>query len=144
MPKAPVKFKKPPKASKHCRHYSYDLAVVDAGGPCCAKGIDLSGPGASSVCMPKPFEGFPDKRACKKREEYTAVERDEWKKWQAEAMGRMIIVLAEIPGDVKDRGKTGTLKCPACKTGTVRWTRAPNNGHLWASCSTPHCFQVMQ
>jgi hypothetical protein len=142
----PVKFEKPLRASQHCRHYSYNLgAMLDDQGPCCAKGLDLTGPGAANVCMPKG--GWPG--SCAKREEYTAVERDIWDKWKAASLGRMIQVLEVIPGsaDRKDKdywGKTGTVQCPACGDGKVRWTRAPSNGHLWASCSTPNCFQVMQ
>lgn len=149
MPKAPTKFKKPVHANKHCRHYSYRRGFTDDCGPCCAKGLDLSGPGAANVCMPKSVEPSPEKRICAQREEYTATERDIWKKWQTESMGRMIIILEVISGsaDKKDKeywGKQGQLQCPACETGTVRWTRAPNNGHLWASCSTPNCFGVSQ
>lgn len=148
MPKAPMKFNKPPKASQHCRHYDYKMALGDDRGPCCARGLDLSSPGAANVCMPKAVGVVPEK-VCLQREEYTATERDNWKKWQTESMGRLIVILAVIPGsaDKKDKaywGKTGSLDCPACNAGKVKWTRAPNNGHLWASCTTPHCFMVIQ
>ena len=149
MPKAPVKFNKPPHATQHCRHYSYKMAPEDTRGPCCAKELDLTAPRAVQACMPKSVAPRPLARVCDQREEYTATEREAWKKFQTESMGRLITILAVIPGSVDTRdkeywGKTGELVCPACETGTVRWTRAPNNGHLWASCSTPNCFGVIQ
>src|SRR5579872_2345044 len=99
MPKAPVKFQKLPKATQHCRHYSYNVQNVlgGASGPCCAKGLDLSAPGAAMPCMPKSVAPRPLNRICAQREEYTATERDTWNKWKTESMGRMILVLAAIP-----------------------------------------------
>lgn len=100
--------------------------------------------------MPKTPTPAKDLRICAQREEYTAVERETWKRFQAESVYRMFQIMPLVPGcnaETDDRqywGKTGTFACPACEGGTVRWTRAPNNGHVWASCSTPNCFQVMQ
>lgn len=139
------KFNPPPHASNHCRYYSYNLQGVR--GPSCAKGIDLSAPGAANVCMPR---GLNAKGFCQARQEYSAQERDDWKKWQASVLERLAQIMPLIPGDnnpKKDReywGKTGSFSCPACETGTVRWTRSPPNGHIWAHCSTPYCFKVMQ
>jgi hypothetical protein len=137
-------FPKPLHASKHCRHYSYDYEPND--GPACAKGIDLtSKPGAALVCMPNSFG-----KICAQREEFTEEERAVWKEYQQAAMMRMILVMPEIPSsdnykeDQQYWGKTGRFTCPACEGGNVRWTRSPSNGHIWAACSTPNCFSVMQ
>lgn len=99
------------------------------------------------VCMPRDLPG---KRRCTKREEYSAQERDDWKKWQTSCMQRLVQIMPLIPGaesEKEDRqywGKTGDFPCPACEIGTVRWTRSSSNGHIWAHCSTPYCFKVMQ
>lgn len=136
-------FDPPLRATQHCRYYSYEF------GSKCAKGLDLSAPGASLVCMPKGSN--PPKKGCPKRKEYTAVERDAWQKWAAARMGRLVEVLSLIPGDANEKkdkqqhwGSSGSFECPACKAGTVRWSRAPNNGHIHAACSTPNCASIMQ
>lgn len=38
----------------------------------------------------------------------------------------------------KTRKNVGTVKCPRCE-GTVRWVRAPSNGHISGSCQTEGC-----
>ena len=146
MPKV---FERPLRATQHCRHYSYAMEPNDKRGPCCAKGVNLEAPGAANVCMPQSM--VVTGALCSKREEYTKAERKAWEQYRKESMLRMIAVLAEIPGssdnNKKDReywGKQGTIDCPVCEGGKVRWTRAPSNGHLWARCSTPNCFGVMQ
>lgn len=135
----------PARASAHCRHYSFDVRnFLEGGGPRCARGIDLSGSGMPKRCMPKgPSDNF---SPCGEREEYSDAERLAWLVWRRDSMRRMIIILAAIPDrtDESSWGKTGELPCPACNSGTVRWTRAAVNGHLWASCSTPHCFGMIQ
>lgn len=138
---------KPLHANEHCRHYKYVRAAVDWG-PQCACGIDLQAPGANTEpCMPDPATTAP---ACAWREEFTADERAAWKAWRAESTGRMILIMSLIPGSSLDKkkkpfwGKSGEFDCPACKTGKVKWVRAPNNGHVQASCSTPNCFAVIE
>ena len=137
-------FPKPLHANKHCRHYSYKMGLNDDRGPTCAKGLDLaSKPGAALVCMPDLGANL-----CAQREEFTEIERAAWEEWRNQSMARMILIMPLIPGSGAKRdeywGKTGKFSCPACEVGNVRWTRAPNNGHIWASCSTPNCFSVIQ
>lgn len=137
-------FSRPPHATHHCRHYSYDVVGV---GPVCAIGIDMSPPGSSKTCMPNPpIAG----QVCILREEFTADERTAWETWRNERAGRMILVLAQIPGSSRDRknrpewGKSGKFPCPACDGGTVRWARAAINGHVHAGCTTPNCFEIIE
>ena len=135
-------------ATEHCRHYSYEHGGIrdPNRGPKCACGIDLSGSGAALACMPNPD---PAKAHCPQREEYTDVERGRWKTWVANDLNASIPILERIPSpkNARDRslhGKSGSFPCPKCNKGIVRWSRAPNNGHLHAGCSTPGCFGIIQ
>jgi predicted RNA-binding Zn-ribbon protein involved in translation (DUF1610 family) len=150
-------FERPLRATQHCRHYSYrntglaGLRSGDHGGPQCALGIDLSAPGASKACMPAgTFPALPHDQQCASRADYTAAERAEWKRWTDSRLERMRTIMPMIPGssaDTKKRehwGDSGSFACPACGTGTVRWSRARSNGHVHAVCTTPNCFGVME
>lgn len=44
----------------------------------------------------------------------------------------------------KGRGGTGTIKCPVCTTGTLGFSVASYNGHIWGKCSTDNCVGWMQ
>jgi hypothetical protein len=137
-----MSFAPPPKASHHCRHYSYERGM-NWSGPKCACEIDLTAPKATEPCMP---EGT----GCDWREEHTEEERAAWHKWREERMERMTKILLQIPGSSRDKknkpewGKRGEFPCPACEVGTVRWARASINGHLHAACTTDGCFGVME
>ena len=150
-------LERPLRATHHCRHYSYrntglaGLRSGDPGGPQCALGVDLSAPRASKPCMPPGTFPFQEgDRPCPLRENFTDAERAEWKRWTDSRLQRMGVVLQAIPGSSADRkkrehwGETGSFPCPACKTGTVRWSRASSNGHVHAACTTPNCFSVME
>lgn len=147
---AEVYFKKPVHAGEHCRHYSYihasfaDRSQGAQCGPQCARGLDLSG--GTIRCMPIQ----PVSERCPEREGYTDEERAEWRAWVDASIARATLIMAQMPGSSTSRksrsewGKSGSFNCPGCNAGTVRWSRAPNNGHLRAACSTPHCFAVIQ
>lgn len=128
---------RPAPAGDHCRHYSFDLQALRSGGagPCCALGLDLSAPGASTLCMPETHR----KGVCGLRQDHGAEERAAWKAWQQQSIERSLRVLAAIPS-----GPHGEFPCPACGNGTVRFVKAAVNGHLHAACSIPHCFQIIQ
>lgn len=139
---------RPLRASFHCRHYSYVGGMQ--GGPRCARGADLNAPGAAQPCMPaanKAGKPFP---FCGLREEYTDAERETWMRWYERRMEAQAKIMVAIPGSSRDTkkrahwGETGSLGCPACEWGIVKWSRARNNGHLWAACSTPGCFGVQE
>lgn len=38
----------------------------------------------------------------------------------------------------------GTIPCPICKTGTLRYSRVAYNGHVHAECSTTGCVRWME
>lgn len=135
-------IERPIHASHHCRHYSYERGLQ--GGPRCARGVDMTPLLATQPCMPDA------KAPCIFREEYTDEERAAWKAYREESAGRMITIMAQIPGSSRDRknkpewGKRGSFPCPGCNAGTVHWARESSNGHLHAACTTRFCFDVME
>jgi hypothetical protein len=38
----------------------------------------------------------------------------------------------------------GEMKCPVCKVGTLRYSRAAYNGHVHAACSNCECVRWME
>lgn len=101
----------------------------------CAVGVPLEfGNGSIHPCMPDP------KGSCVLREDYTDTERAAWNEWVAKRTAHTMHIMAAIPKD----GWEGSMTCPGCGTGTVRWGRARVNRHIHAACSTPGCFAVMQ
>jgi len=38
----------------------------------------------------------------------------------------------------------GSMACPVCKTGNLRYSRAAYNGHVHAACSTEGCVRWME
>jgi hypothetical protein len=44
----------------------------------------------------------------------------------------------------KGNGGKGSVPCPACKTGTLHYTVAAYNGHMWGKCTTADCLSWMQ
>ncbi|WP_449255171.1 hypothetical protein [Bosea sp. (in: a-proteobacteria)] len=143
-------MERPLRATHHCRHYSYErdrrgiLLGCDGGGPLCARGVDLrSDPGATRACMPAELSDGQSRRVvdpCDLREDYTDPERAAWSAWREESTRRMLVICAAIPAE----GFDGSLPCPGCGAGTVRWSRALSNRHLQVACSTPNCFSVIQ
>lgn len=51
---------------------------------------------------------------------------------------------AEAKGFGRGKGGTGSLKCPACDSGTLRYSVAGINGHMHARCSTAGCVSWME
>ncbi|MGY3588012.1 hypothetical protein [Bradyrhizobium sp. USDA 4350] len=138
---------RPLRATFHCRHYSYVGGMQ--GGPRCARDADLTAPLATKPCMPGASPKTPPD-GCKLREEYTDAEREAWMIYRETRMEAQAKIMVKIPGSSRDTkkrahwGETGSFGCPACDWGIVKWSRARNNGHLWAACSTPGCFGVQE
>lgn len=135
-------FDPPLRATSHCRHYSYNRDPGRDPGPTCALGVDLTGPGASRSCWPVDTSTGAGV-GCDRREEYTDDERAAWQVYADARVARMRLIVPLIPGKKDGRGKSGSFACPACG-GTVRWSRAASNGHVWAACSTPNCFSIIE
>jgi hypothetical protein len=120
----------PPRATNHCRHYSYERGeTLSDGGPRCAAGCDLSASGSVAVCMPQATA------ACSKREEYTDAERATWKAYTGKRMAMVGEALA-VFGAV-ECGTERREPCPHC-TGTLVLQRM-RNGHAWLTCTTSGC-----
>ena len=58
---------------------------------------------------------------------------------------RVVLVRNAIIADAGGkRGVAGKIPCPACKNGTVGYSIAALNGHVWARCSTEGCVAWME
>ena len=131
---------KPPMARGWCKHYTYvrptfpraTKALEASEGPQCAAGCDPSTFGKR--CYPDPTD------SCYKRENWSDAEKATWEEWQHHYEARMLVCLDVIPSDVGE----GSLECPACGTGIIRWSRARSNRHLCALCTTANCFGIVQ
>jgi hypothetical protein len=44
----------------------------------------------------------------------------------------------------KRKGGVSTMKCPVCADGTLRYSVAGLNGHMWAGCTTKDCVRWME
>lgn len=51
---------------------------------------------------------------------------------------------AKAAGLKKGNGGGGRLLCPICKRGTLYYSVASLNGHIWGKCSTDGCVSWMQ
>lgn len=118
-------FTPPPIARQYCRHYHYDR------GPRCNVGVVLTEPGACFVCMPDKGD---TREPCPKREEWTSAERATWREYQSESTERLINAIAALPRPMRTGG---TVACPNCDGGTIRYDRWHRGASL--NCSTPHC-----
>lgn len=78
-------------------------------------------------------------------EEVEADERERKERAERRMTIRQAIV-AHLGGPWKrgTPGSSGSIPCPACKTGTVRFSRAGYNGHIHARCSTEGCASWME
>lgn len=86
---------------------------------------------------------------CAKREFPTEAEVSEREAVVLRSLDRTraaIVAITEKIGPWKRGmgGCQGELPCPVCKTGTLGYSRASINGHLWGACSTANCVRWMQ
>jgi len=51
---------------------------------------------------------------------------------------------AKSIGLKKGNGGKGSLPCPACGSGTIYYSVASLNGHMWAKCETAGCVSWME
>lgn len=127
-------FTPPPRATEHCRHYSYSRLE----GPTCALGFDLSGPGASMKCWPDtPLRSRT--AVCRSREEYTKAEREAWIAWRAEAMARLDKAFHAVPAPIPMNTR-GSTACPNCDGGILHYSRWRRGAAF--RCETANCCEV--
>lgn len=120
-------FKQPLRASKHCRHYSYELGL--GGGPRCARELDLTAPGSTKCCMPDP------NGPCTLRQEYTDEERAAWAAAREESSARLVEAIKAVPHPIPMRSG-GTVACPNCE-GVLHYGRWRGGGEI--KCETEFC-----
>jgi len=80
----------------------------------------------------------------------TAEEREERRKEIMAQFAKMATarnaIVEHLGGPWKrgTAGAAGTIKCPVCSEGALRFTRAGYNGHIHAACSTAGCVSWME
>lgn len=47
-------------------------------------------------------------------------------------------------GFKRGNGGKSSLKCPICKTGTINYSVAGVNGHIWARCTSQDCVSFIE
>jgi hypothetical protein len=107
--------------------------------------------GTRLPCLGFLFEPKGGERAtCDKRQCWT-VEEAETR--EAEHTRRLESVMAAMSaarkhatahGFKKNHGGNGEMPCPVCTDGTLRYSVASYNGHLWGACSTESCVRWIQ
>lgn len=109
------------------------------------------------------FAGMPyDKRPCFRRDgesprpgcdraewptaEELAAEEERWAKRFADVVAARIAIEEHCGGPWKCGMPSmgGSLKCPICPTGTLRYSRSGVNGHVHAGCTTEGCVCWME
>lgn len=80
----------------------------------------------------------------------TAIEVEaEQKAWE-EIHGKFTVAFAAARADANTKGfkrgsgGQGQIKCPCCQDGTLAYSVASYNGHMWGTCSTADCVRWMQ
>ncbi len=84
---------------------------------------------------------------------YTPCQCDERREEEMHNRDRVAILLRGVNAVHEDakskklgRGKGGksTMACPLCTDGTIVYTVANVNGHIWAKCSTDNCLKFIE
>ena len=129
-------FPMPLKATRHCRHYSYEHGDLLTGtGPHCAREVALDKPGAAWACIPAPAAHA----YCPLREEYTAAERAAWNEAGAARLDRILNAIAALPAPIPLK-TSGHLPCPNCEGGELYFARW--NCGAAIECNTENCAKA--
>lgn len=111
----------------------------------CKANIDFhqfDGPHADMPCL---GENAAAKARCSSYSGWTAQEIADREECVEQSLKRFGVIRAAIIAEHERTGtNAGTIPCPACGTGTVSWSRARSNGHIYARCSTPDCASWME
>lgn len=125
-------FDMPLRATRHCRHYSYELGLQGRG-PLCARGVDLKAEPHSRMCWT-----IDDGHAhlCSKREEYTEAERAAWREHLDASIVRLGNAVQALPVPVPLRTQ-GQVPCPNCDGGSLHYARWHRGAEI--KCTTANC-----
>lgn len=63
---------------------------------------------------------------------------DEEFRRHSEKIDKALLAVAPIRKEFKGRSGSGKIACPNCG-GTLSWSIAKTNGHIWAKCDGPDC-----
>lgn len=111
--------------------------------PCHSK-IILSNP------TPEQLAEFKKRGTCEKFELPTKseIEAEEaaMRKRMEETMVAREAIVKHLGGPWKRgmRAEAGEIKCPICKKGKLRFSRAGYNGHIHAACTTEDCVRWIE
>ena len=137
-----------------CRHIDKYARPLDAGctvgcDPVAMAGGKTPGWGLRLPCKQTAPEyrrpDDPPRATCSKFEPHTEEEIQQAiadHKQMAEEFPKKLSLLWEIKKTAK-RGTTGTKPCPLCG-GTVHYSVAAYNGHVWMKCDGIGCIQLME
>ncbi len=131
-------------ARKFCKHYR---AMSE--NKTCELGISYEKfKGKSDLCP--CFKEQPAPSPCDKAEYLTPEEVEAENKWLAERIANVgkarQAIVEELGGPWRKGtlGGSGTIDCPVCGTGVLRFSRAGYNGHIHAACTTETCVRWME
>lgn len=90
----------------------------------------------------------PGRNGCSLAEYPTAEEIAAEDRMFREAMERTKKARAAIVSHIgpwkRGEGAGGSIPCPVCETGTLKYSRAGCNGHIHAACTTADCVRWME
>lgn len=82
---------------------------------------------------------------CAKCHHHTPEELAEIHAERDRSFERMALIRTAIEGALAGaKWGSGTIQCPACKSGLLRYSKAAYNGHIHAKCSTSDCAAWME
>lgn len=132
----------PHKRTIYCKHFNGSTDEKP-----CALGIDIATLPRLNNYPPCIWGSRHEKACdgCDKREFPTEEEIAEEKRRSEESVLKVLTARAAIVEESGGkRGVTGRLDCPVCKRGSISYSVAAGNGHIWACCNTPECVSWLE
>lgn len=128
-----------------CRHFNGISEKTCKAGVC----YDAIADATKSALERFPCFREGESTPCEKRdflsEDEVLARVAEIKESTARTMKAMVAAFEDAKrlGLKKGKGGTGSIKCPCCEGGTLGYSVASINGHLWGKCSTENCVGWM-
>jgi hypothetical protein len=131
-----------------CKHYTGEIYRHKA----CAAGVEVrKRVGGSDLgwlgrtpCLPgNSLSKSPPAFTCEHYSEPTKEELEEQEREHKASFARIVKARAAIVAAGAKPRTQGTLTCPVCEKGALRWSTS-SNGHVHASCSTLGCVAWME